>query len=98
MCCSMVMVVVSLRDVRDDGGELGGERQVKARDHDRRSRRAEDPILSERSKTKWRENCRGRAALSWLLPSGMIGRSEQTGFALVWHNFASARLVQRQPD
>ncbi|OWV96888.1 hypothetical protein ATY79_24450 [Rhizobium sp. R693] len=94
----MVMVVVSLLDVRDDGAERGGERQVKARDHDRQSRRAEEPILSERSKTKWRENRRGRAALSWLLLHGTIGRSQQTGFALVWHGPVPVRLAQGQPN
>ncbi|OWW02315.1 hypothetical protein ATY81_21935 [Rhizobium sp. R72] len=57
------MIVVSLRDVRDDFGELGGKRRVKARSYDRRSRRAEDPILSERSEAKRRENWRGRDGL-----------------------------------
>jgi len=80
-----MVIVVSLTDVRDDGGTQGGGSQVKARESDRLSRRAEEPILSERSAMERRENWRGRAALSWLFPPGTIGRSEQTGFPLVGH-------------
>jgi len=91
MCWSMV-IVVSMTDVRDDGGSRGGEGQLKVRICARQCRRAEEPILSQRSATKRRENWRGRTALNWLCPPGTIGRSEQTGFPLVWH--PSLRLVR----
>ena len=94
MCCSLV-ILVSLTGVKGEGGTQGGESQVKAREHDRRSRRVEAPILPKRRETGRRESWRGRAALDWLCPYGIMDWSQQTGFYRLGHQVLSLSLARR---
>jgi hypothetical protein len=59
----VVIVVISLIDVKDAAGSHEGMKGSRLAERDRQSRRAEEPIFSERSETQCRENWRGRAAL-----------------------------------
>jgi hypothetical protein len=71
---------VSLTFVKDDRRGCEGRRRVKVCASDRRSRRAEEPILSKR---KRRQNWRGHTTLRRPFRSRHNGGSEQTGFGLV---------------